>query len=88
MTVNLSQLNAEMSTREIRTSTHLPWTLRRALTHSDHRRTEAVNQWRRDPSNEEKFFTALRSLGYQYPEVFMDLDNQTRCPISDIGDKL
>lgn len=84
MTVNLSQLNAEMSVREIRTSTALPWTLRRALTHSDHRRIEAVNLWRNDPSNEEKFFAALKSLGYRHPEVFMELENQTVCPISGI----
>ena len=84
MTVNLSQLNAEMSYREIRRSTHLPWTVARALTHPENRSLTSVSQWLDDPSDEEKFFNALRRLGYQYPEVFMDLDNQTRCPISGI----
>jgi hypothetical protein len=84
MTVNLSQLNAEMSYPEIRRSTHLPWTLRRALTHRDNQRIEAVSQWHGDPSSEEKFFDALKALGYGHPEVFMDLCHQTLCPISGI----
>jgi len=84
MSVKLNQLNAEMSYREIRTSTALPWTLGQALTHRDNRRLEAVSQWLNDPSSEEKFFDALKALGYGHPEVFMDLCHQTLCPISGI----
>lgn len=84
MSVNLNQLNAEMSYPEIRNSRALPWTLGRALTHLDNRSIEAVSQWLNDPSSEEKFFDALKALGYGHPEVFMDLCHQTLCPITGI----
>lgn len=84
MSVKLNQLNAEMSYPEIRRSAALPWTLGRALTHRDNRSIEAVSHWLNDPSSEEKFFDALKALGYGHPEVFMDLRNQTLCPISGI----
>ena len=84
MTVNLNQLRVGMSPYEIIESDALPWTLRHALCHQSHEHHPAVAAWHGDPSSEEKFFDALKALGYRHPEVFMDLDNQVRCPISGI----
>ena len=84
MNVNLNQLRVGMSPYEIIESDALPWTLRHALCHQTHEHHPAVVAWHGDPSSEEKFFDALKASGYRHPEVFMDLDNQVRCPISGI----